>query len=60
MRMKDMIDVFKALSNETRLQILMWLRNPEKNFPPQGEHLSEDVDHADEVVRACQKICRGH
>lgn len=44
MHMKDMIDVFKALSNETRLKILMWLRDPEKNFPPQGDHLTEDVD----------------
>lgn len=42
--MKDMIDVFKALSNETRLKILMWLRDPENNFPPQGEHLTDNVD----------------
>lgn len=34
----DMIETFKALSNPTRLQILMWLKNPEANFPEQGGH----------------------
>lgn len=28
------IDVFKALSNPTRLQILTWLKEPERHFPP--------------------------
>ena len=28
-------DVFKVLANETRLQILQWLKQPEVNFPPQ-------------------------
>ncbi|KAF3884748.1 MULTISPECIES: ArsR/SmtB family transcription factor [Nostocales] len=34
----DTIDIFKALSNETRLQILHWLKEPEKYFP------NQDVD----------------
>lgn len=42
--MNEMIDVFKVLGNETRLKILMWLRNPDENFPPQGEHLDEKID----------------
>lgn len=29
----DQIEVFKALSNKTRLQILTWLKDPEKHFP---------------------------
>lgn len=29
-------DVFKVLANETRLQILQWLKNPEVHFPSQG------------------------
>lgn len=29
------IDMFKALSNTTRLKILQMLKEPEKNFPPQ-------------------------
>ena len=42
------IEVFKALSNETRLKILKWLKEPEKNFPPQGLHIPEgdSFDHS--------------
>jgi DNA-binding transcriptional ArsR family regulator len=29
------VDIFKALSNKTRLQILNWLKEPRKNFPEQ-------------------------
>ena len=39
-----MIEISKALSNETRLNILKWLKSPEENFPPQGGCLSEPVD----------------
>lgn len=28
----DMITIFKALSNDNRLKILQWLKEPEKNF----------------------------
>lgn len=34
----DQVEVFKALSNKTRLQILNWLKNPEQNFPEQAEY----------------------
>ncbi|MFD0050197.1 ArsR/SmtB family transcription factor [Actinomycetes bacterium NPDC127524] len=37
------IDIFKALSNETRLNILKWLKEPEKNFPKQQAHLPKEV-----------------
>ena len=40
----DMIEISKALSNETRLNILKWLKSPEEIFPPQGGCLSEPVD----------------
>ncbi len=40
----EYIDVFKALSNETRLHILEWLKEPEKNFPTQGTSLNSPVD----------------
>ena len=33
----EQVDIFKALSNKTRLQILEWLKNPAQNFPDQ-EH----------------------
>lgn len=32
-----MLDVFKALSNRTRLEILKGLKDPTNNFPPQDE-----------------------
>ncbi|MBE9914840.1 winged helix-turn-helix transcriptional regulator [Paenibacillus donghaensis] len=31
----DMVLIFKALSNDTRLQILEWLKEPDANFGPQ-------------------------
>ena len=34
-------DIFRALANETRLNILKWLREPGKNVPPQGIHIPE-------------------
>lgn len=41
----DQVDVFKALSNKTRLQILTWLKEPETYFPVQdfGELKSAGV-----------------
>ena len=30
--MMDQVEIFKALSNKTRLQILVWLKNPELHF----------------------------
>jgi DNA-binding transcriptional ArsR family regulator len=32
----DQVDIFKALSNKTRLQILSWLKDPEANFVEQS------------------------
>lgn len=31
----DQVEVFKALSNKKRLEILAWLKDPEKHFPKQ-------------------------
>jgi DNA-binding transcriptional ArsR family regulator len=30
----DTLGILKALGNEKRFQILMWLKEPEKHFPP--------------------------
>jgi DNA-binding transcriptional ArsR family regulator len=39
----ELLEVFKALSNETRLQIIQWLKNPDIHFPkPQNGDLHED------------------
>lgn len=34
----DQLDIFKALSNKSRLQILQWLKEPELNFPDQEQY----------------------
>jgi len=31
----DQIKIFKALGNETRLNIMLWLKDPVSNFEPQ-------------------------
>lgn len=41
--MANTVDIFKALGNETRLNILHWLKDPEANFPPQGLHVPDGV-----------------
>ena len=38
---KQLLDIFKALSNETRLSILQWMKTPEVYFPKKGS-VSED------------------
>jgi DNA-binding transcriptional ArsR family regulator len=43
MLLMEPIDLFKALSNETRLKILWWLKEPEKHFPKQQAHLPKEV-----------------
>lgn len=34
----DHLEIFKALSNKSRLQILNWLKEPERHFPEQQPH----------------------
>ncbi|MED1861554.1 metalloregulator ArsR/SmtB family transcription factor [Brevibacillus reuszeri] len=43
------IEIFKALSNESRLQILHWLKDPEKHFTPH-----EGIDMRKIGVCVCQ------
>jgi len=37
----DQADIFKALSNKTRLQILQWLKDPDLHFSPQERDMKE-------------------
>ncbi|SEA42827.1 transcriptional regulator, ArsR family [Pedobacter hartonius] len=37
----DQVDIFKALSNKTRLLILKWLKDPALHFPEQERDFSE-------------------
>ncbi len=39
----ELFEIFKALSNETRLLVIQWLKNPEIHFPkPQNGDIYED------------------
>ena len=40
-KVMDIVLIAKALSNETRLHILTWLKEPEKYFPPQEMYIPE-------------------
>ena len=44
MKQNQLLEIFSVLSNKTRLNILLWLKDPQKNFPPQGIHLDKSVD----------------
>jgi DNA-binding transcriptional ArsR family regulator len=35
MTQADLTSVFKALANGARLQVMIWLKRPRRNFPPQ-------------------------
>jgi ArsR family transcriptional regulator len=37
----QLLDVFKALANPTRLQIMGWLRDPTHHFEPQPDPIEE-------------------
>jgi len=37
----DQVEIFKALSNKTRMQILEWLKDPELHFPPSERDVKE-------------------
>ncbi len=41
----QILTINKALSNATRLEILIWLKDPEANFPPHKElgHFNDGV-----------------
>lgn len=44
----NIVAVSKVLSNKARVEILDWLKNPEKNFPPQV-----NVPNFDDGVCVC-------
>lgn len=39
----EQVEIFKALSNKSRLEILTWLKTPELNFPEQADGFTEGV-----------------
>ena len=41
----NIVEISKVLANNTRVNILGWLREPEANFPPH-----KDIDHFDDGV----------
>ncbi|MBN8233838.1 winged helix-turn-helix transcriptional regulator [Halobacillus kuroshimensis] len=42
--MKNYIDIFKVLANQTRLDMLMWLKDPENHFDKPTAHLSKNIN----------------
>ncbi|MEP1150654.1 MAG: ArsR family transcriptional regulator [Balneola sp.] len=45
MTLKEATEIGKCLSNQTRVQIMEWLKEPEKNFPPHEtlKHFNDGV-----------------
>jgi len=41
----NIVEISKVLANSTRVSILKWLKEPQKNFPPH-----KDIDHFDDGV----------
>lgn len=41
--MTNQVDLFKALSNEVRLDILRWLKDPETHFNKSTAHLATNL-----------------
>ncbi|WP_183557452.1 ArsR/SmtB family transcription factor [Mucilaginibacter sp. SP1R1] len=39
----DQLEIFKALANQSRLQILNWLKDPESHFPGQAHSFESGV-----------------
>ena len=39
------LEQLKALGNDTRMQMMEWLKDPTNNFPPQG--------HGDPAIGVC-------
>jgi ArsR family transcriptional regulator len=40
-QLDDLLEVCKALSNPTRLQIMGWLRDPTEHFAPQADPIEQ-------------------
>ena len=51
------LEIFKALSNPIRLNIIKWLKEPQNNFPPQGLHVpvGDRFDRSVCVGSLCEK-----
>jgi DNA-binding transcriptional ArsR family regulator len=40
-QLEDLLEVCKALANPTRLQIMVWLRDPTEYFAPQADPIEQ-------------------
>ena len=41
--MENYVDIFKVLANQTRIDMLMWLKNPMDHFEKPTAHLSKNI-----------------
>jgi DNA-binding transcriptional ArsR family regulator len=48
----EQIEIFKALANNSRLNILLWLKDPENNFPGQSKYGFEHGVCVGQIQRA--------
>lgn len=53
--MKNAVDIFKALSNQTRMDILIWLKRPEVHFGSSILRFSENFFDGGICVGAIQE-----
>jgi DNA-binding transcriptional ArsR family regulator len=60
----ELTSVFKALANGARLQVLKWLKDPRRNFPPQvdGDLVKDGVcaDYIREKLRVSASTASQH
>lgn len=42
--MENYVDIFKVLANETRIDMLKWLKNPLDHFDKPTAHLSKNIN----------------
>jgi len=52
----EFIKIHKALANESRLQILQWLKKPNDNFPPHKEHENFDDGVCGAFIQAKSRL----
>lgn len=48
--MENQIEIFKALVNKTRVEILKWLKDPIQHFDKESSYLIRSINEKEEYV----------